>query len=409
MKKISIIIPVYNVAEYLAGCLESVLQQNFNDYEIICVDDASTDDSGNILEFYEKKYDKIKVIKHTQNKGLSAARNKGLEYAVGKYVWFVDSDDMISEGALAELYDIAEKNETDLICFNMLLINKKINRKSELLFHIDKEDENVYSGKEMFCLLINENIWANSACLKFIRKDFLTENQIKFYEGILHEDVLFSFYCTIQAERVINTKEIYYICQQRETSITAQKTHKSAESNFVIMMHLIVYWHTHTFTERENDALKKFIWNRYYNGYLYYDRYGQRSKKLEVGGPVEKALYDILYNEKPDKKVKFDDMQLEHIKSMKNVVVFGASYYAADVIDILKENGIKINAVAVNSMEFNPIVFCGIPVDTINRVLSNIEGDIVFVMGISKKNIMNVKQQLELLGYKDIIVPIYKI
>ena len=95
MKKVSIIIPVYNVKNYLGQCLESVIQQDFIDYEIICVDDASTDNSGNILDAYEKQYDMIQVIRHTKNRGLSAARNTGLEQATGKYVWFVDSDDII--------------------------------------------------------------------------------------------------------------------------------------------------------------------------------------------------------------------------------------------------------------------------------------------------------------------------
>ena len=83
MKKVSIIIPVYNVENYLEQCLESVIQQDLIDYEIICVDDASTDNSGKILDVYEKQYDIVRVIKHTKNKGLSAARNTGLDHAMG--------------------------------------------------------------------------------------------------------------------------------------------------------------------------------------------------------------------------------------------------------------------------------------------------------------------------------------
>lgn len=407
MKRVSIIVPVYNVADYLQECLESILQQNFSNYEIICVDDASTDNSRDILDIYAKNYNIIHVIKHKKNMGLSAARNTGLRCAIGKYIWFVDSDDKISEGSLKELYDIAERNRTDILCFGLRVVYKESYKKLNLDTYNIQKDEKVCSGKELFCDLVDKGTWSASVCRKFIKRDFLIENQIKFYEGILHEDVLFSFYCIIQAERVINTEKVYYICHQRETSITAQKTHKSAESNFVIMVQLIIYWYTHTFTERENSAMKAYIYDRY-NMYLHYDRFGIRSKELEVGGYVEKALYDILYNKKSDKRVKFNKTQLEHIKNIKNVLVFGASYYAADIVDVLKENGIKVNIIAVSNMDFNPTVFCGIPVDTIEHISEYIKNDVVFVIGVSLKNCADIKHQLESLGYKDIVIPEYK-
>ena len=93
MPKISVIVPVYNVEKYLSECLDSIINQTFPDFEIICVNDCSTDKSGNILEDYSRKDNRIKIFYHQFNQGLGAARNTGLKNAHGKYVQFLDSDD----------------------------------------------------------------------------------------------------------------------------------------------------------------------------------------------------------------------------------------------------------------------------------------------------------------------------
>lgn len=107
--KISIIVPVYNVEQYLAECLESLVSQDMSDYEIICIEDCSEDNSMSILKEYAQKYSNIKIIRHTTNKGLSAARNSGIKAARGEYLQFVDSDDMLVKGACKKLYNNAKK------------------------------------------------------------------------------------------------------------------------------------------------------------------------------------------------------------------------------------------------------------------------------------------------------------
>ena len=152
---ISIIVPVYNVASYLEDCLESVLQQNFQNCEIICINDASTDNSDLILQRYALKYTQIKVVTHTQNQGLSAARNTGLKYAKGKYVWFVDSDDMIMPNALKELYYIIEKENIDIVYFDMIRIKEDDYKRKVVVSETYHEYDDVCSGREMFCKYVD--------------------------------------------------------------------------------------------------------------------------------------------------------------------------------------------------------------------------------------------------------------
>ena len=118
--KLSIIIPVYNVEQYLKTCLDSVLHQNIaiSEYEVIVVNDSSPDGSLAIAEEYARKNSNIKIVTRP-NGGLSAARNTGLEHALGEYVWFVDSDDWIEENCLSRLLSIATLESLDILCFNL--------------------------------------------------------------------------------------------------------------------------------------------------------------------------------------------------------------------------------------------------------------------------------------------------
>ena len=114
--KVSVIVPVYNTQDYLAGCLESLLNQSLSDIEIICIDDASTDQSYDILYKYAKLDRRIRLYRNTENIGVGETRNKGIEYAQGEYLYFMDSDDILSEHALRIIYKKMASEQLD-ICF----------------------------------------------------------------------------------------------------------------------------------------------------------------------------------------------------------------------------------------------------------------------------------------------------
>nr|WP_302596301.1 glycosyltransferase family 2 protein [uncultured Cellulosilyticum sp.] len=118
MALISIVVPVYNVAPYLKQCIDSILSQSFKDYEILLINDGSTDSSGSICNEYARKYSQIKV-KHSLNEGAGPARNKGIEMATGKYIMFIDPDDWIEANLLEEMYEIMENNQCDLLLWSL--------------------------------------------------------------------------------------------------------------------------------------------------------------------------------------------------------------------------------------------------------------------------------------------------
>ena len=124
MMKISVVIPVYNIEDYLSECLDSIVNQSLEDIEIICVNDGSTDGSLDILKEYESKDSRVKIISQ-ENKGIGNARNTALEYAKGEYVYFIDGDDTLELDALERLYDLNIEKNADFIIFKISNFNEE--------------------------------------------------------------------------------------------------------------------------------------------------------------------------------------------------------------------------------------------------------------------------------------------
>ena len=226
MIKISIIVPVYNVEKYLSKCLDSLVNQNYKNYEIIIVNDGSTDNSEIIIEDYAKKYPKL--IKHytKKNGGLSSARNYAIKESKGEYLLFVDSDDSIEDNTL-NILDNNIDNNTDILVFNMNVIRNKIK--------IPVHQFNVKVTN-----LIKRYIVGNpSACNKLIKKELLTNNKLYFKEGIYYEDLnllptLVNY--TNKIKFINNPLYNYYV---RHNSITNKtKYNKKMDDIFLIVEEL---------------------------------------------------------------------------------------------------------------------------------------------------------------------------
>lgn len=143
--KLSIIVPVYNVEKYLERCLNTLLNQTINDYEIILVDDGSTDNCAQICDNYKKQYSNIIKVIHKKNAGLGLARNSGLEIAIGEYVAFIDSDDYVDNNMFKDLYEYAKENACDVVYCNYNIYKednniKKIIENDEYILHKGKNE-----------------------------------------------------------------------------------------------------------------------------------------------------------------------------------------------------------------------------------------------------------------------------
>lgn len=214
-KIISIIVPIYNVADYLEQCLDSIYGQLKEDYELILVDDGSTDNSGNICEEYKKRFPTTILI-HKKNGGLSDARNAGVDIALGKYIYFVDSDDWIAPNAIEDLLECAEKNQCEIVQSGFYYAYE-----DHLLCSYPEEKMNGVSllSKEeaMVELIRNVNV-KNFAWGKLYLASIVKKN--KFPKGLYFEDSYWKHYIINEANRYALLYKPLYFYRQRNDSIS---------------------------------------------------------------------------------------------------------------------------------------------------------------------------------------------
>lgn len=229
--QLSIIVPIYNVAPYLRKCVDSLLAQDITDYEIILVDDGSTDDSGAIVDEIVREVmgdesncqspiannPTLSVI-HQENTGLSAARNAGIAKAQGEYIWFVDSDDYVEPNVLGELMEQIERDNLDVLRFRY----QNVKESGEAFVPHDgmKVDYNDYSNVPIDGLtFLNERMWIQCYAWQFVVKKNIVEKE-KFTPGIYFEDTDWMPRMMLAAKKVASNNKIVYNYLWREGSIT---------------------------------------------------------------------------------------------------------------------------------------------------------------------------------------------
>lgn len=225
---VSVIVPIYNGAQYIKDCLASVISQNEISVEVICVDDGSTDNSLEIIKEYQKTYDCISIISKA-NEGLSIARNVGLKYARGTYVQFLDSDDMLLPGALDRLYQVSKEENLDVLFFNAKTIYDDESLRQSFPqyenYYVTKTDlSKPRRGLDLLVCMQQSGEYRTPVWRQFFKRSFLLENQLSFEESILHEDNLFTFQSLCRASLTARINECFYCRRIRRDSIMTTPT-----------------------------------------------------------------------------------------------------------------------------------------------------------------------------------------
>lgn len=232
--KVSVIIPVYNVEKYLRETMEGVLSQTLSEIEVICINDGSVDQSKSIIEEYQKKDNRIILI-NKENEGQAIARNIGIQKAKGKYIYFMDSDDLIASDCLEKLYDCAEKNHLDLLLFDgtSFFENEDLEEKHaeyKTYYKRKKKYYGVHDGQDMYVRMVDAGDYKVSPCLQFLRTEYVHEHNIYFPDKIIHEDNLLAYYALILAERVMHIPDVLFF---RRVRMESTMTTKLGIKNFV--------------------------------------------------------------------------------------------------------------------------------------------------------------------------------
>lgn len=252
---VSIIIPVYKVEKYIGSCLESIINQDYSgEIECLLIDDCGDDSSMTIIQNRIESYYgpiKFRILHHDYNRGLSAARNTGILHSQGDYLLFVDSDDELTPNALSSLTKPLLERQYDFVIGDYKVVGTDKEYPPLLL----DDKSNLYENDIFKSYLLGK--WYMMACDKLINREFLSNNNLFFLQGIIHEDDLWSFELALKAKSMAVTKDCCYLYNIREGSITTKPNfEKKLESRLKIRenIHNLV---------KENHVRPTFVLNKY--------------------------------------------------------------------------------------------------------------------------------------------------
>ena len=249
MKSVSVIVPFYNVEGYIGRCLDSLVKQTLDDIEIILVNDGSKDRSKIVVDKYLKEYPEKIVYLEKENGGLSDARNYAIPYAKGEYIAFLDSDDYVEYTMYKDMYELAKKENSDMVECDFYWEYPYKNK--------TKEDKGlIYNGKKEMIEKVRVVAWN-----KLIKKDILEKTKIIFPKGYRYEDVEFTYKLVPYLDKVSFLKKpcVHYI--QREGSISNNQNERNKEI-FDVLGHVIDFYKENDLYEEYKDELE-YIYIRY--------------------------------------------------------------------------------------------------------------------------------------------------
>ena len=399
---VSVIIPVYNVEKYLEECINSVLNQTMKDFEVICVDDGSEDNSLIILENFSRTDKRVKVFRNEKNMGQSYARNKGFIQAEGKYTYFLDSDDMIEKETLSELFLAAEQEMLDLILFDGRVIydNEKYreNFKNYKIQRIGNYSEKL-SGKKLMEELITNKEWSASVPRQFWRTEFLRNNKITFKNNVINEDELFSFKAILMAQHCKVIKKQYFIRRFRDNSTMTKEMNINYFKGYILCYaEMLQFCEELELTQDLSDKLEIHLSSIMQRLQLISEKNGNWIDKIQGTTYSEKLLIRILRIQRNKSMLPLDD--IKKMQQSNTVMIYGAGNWAKRIFAECIKNNIEIDGFIVTDLKNNSKELYG------KKVISKDELDsinITVIVGV--KDNVEILKMLEDKKIQNIVIP----
>lgn len=389
--KISVIIPAYNLEKYIRECVESVQRQGMEDIEIICIDDASIDATRSIIMSMAEDDDRIKIINNEKNMGAAYSRNAGVKKAAGKYIYFLDGDDLIKEGMFERLFYLSEEYNLDILSFSgEAFVDPGLQDDNQEAYKKYRTDayirtgmyDGLYDGKDLFmAYMANDDITGNMV-LQFIKRSFFIDNDLYMDEDIRYaDDSPFGLYMC--AKRAMCISDVYYRRRYREESaITSIPTLTKAESSMLSIIRDLRIWEDSKTNSYQNEQIVKFFW-RMHQGLLNIYNSLDTSEKTQGLSVLDKhpmARYVFRYFfEKNSVFPGLTDIVLEDCKKSEKLILFGAGKVAKAVSEMLKNREITDYRVVVSKKQSMEQRFCNRVVYEVNEVRDELSESMVIV------------------------------
>jgi len=406
MSEVSVIIPVYNVEEWLPACLDSVLAQTIPDIEVICVNDCSPDGCAGILADYAKRDSRIRVIELEQNGGQGIARNVGFEASSGRYVYFLDSDDMVVPQALEELVARADADGLDGIFFDSRVVydSPELAKRyqSYRAAHAGTYPEGVMGGLELFEAFMAQRDWTCYVQRQLWRSDFLREQGMAFPTWASHEDEAFAFEALVAAQRVAFVPEPYFLRRYRVGSVmTTTPTLKNFASYFQGYCLMTRFVHDAGITSVAADR----------NIARIYDALIRQHRQLladEVDVAARFGGTELLGEYLVFAAVQkawlhhgmLSDAVLRRVHGAKRVFIYGAGVLARNVHAALVRDGQVVEGFLVTNAEGNPTALLGHWVRALGDVPA--ESDSLVVIAVTDGYRSEIEEALDAAGWNHV-------
>lgn len=306
MKKVSIIVPIYNVSKYLDECINSLLKQTYENLEVILVDDGSTDGSYELCKLYAKKDKRVKAF-HKENGGVSSARNFGLDNATGDYISFVDSDDYLNKNCVSFCIDVFEKQKVDFVCFSAM------NYYDKIPYVKFKNDLAVLNKSKIFKEYLRLGC---GVCDKIFKSSLWSNYRFENYN--INEDVLAMYEILKKVNTIAITSNCYYFYRQRSDSASHSKTISMVP--YEINLEIIEDY------EKKYSNNDKYIYARFiytcidtYNRIILYDVNNSNLNKIICG--LKKYKMKLYSNERISFIKKIQLFLLLHFKKLYKLII----------------------------------------------------------------------------------------
>lgn len=322
MIKFSFIIPVYNVEKYVGRCIESVLNQSYKDLEIILINDGSTDNSGIICDQYANIDSRI-VVFHSENKGLSEARNKGIELARGEYIIFLDSDDYWKLDKLNDIAKICDNDNLDIVVYNYEMYDKSKDKIiKEKAIDFKNQLGQILNGEEYLEKILNKNpMYGWYAWFYVIRKDLLINSNLFFKTGIKYEDIDLMYKIILQAERinVIDEVVLRYIVG-RVGAITHDVKYYTEKDRLKVIKDNIMHIENLNINKELKRKLTNNISCSYYSSLILCNGIENREERKELLKELKSSMWVCKYTTNRAQKLIYNITKIVGVNTMSKLL-----------------------------------------------------------------------------------------
>lgn len=384
---ISVIVPIYRVEQYIEKCLQSIIDQNYRNIEIICVcREHPRDGSAGIVKELQRKDDRI-ILLEQRSKGLSGARNEGLQIASGKYIYFVDSDDWLEPEALQTIYNCMEQDALDLLCFDAKVKFEAAEletRFSEVWTYLNKRHEykDIETGKSLFVKMTQYNEFAMVVWLNAFRREWLRNEKIRFIENICHEDNPYTIECFLKAKRVRYVNKKLYNYRVREDSLLHAAEIKWELYSRVVVYQQLLYF---AYLEKQIEVRERLLCYAHIFIDSIMTQNEQLSKEDRDDWVIEDSFMDLVFKgmqigkyetDAYDKVLYIDGWNMK-LEKAQHIILYGAGAMGRLVYEYLKSHNLqeKVVAYAVSEKEDGKDLLQSKPVLTIKEVAETYSND----------------------------------